>query len=738
LRWQSTDPLAPNRAFLVEIDTTKRFDSPWKQQKTVSANVLAQASFFLLPTDSTVYWWRTRLAQPTAVESAEWFVTSFAYIKNSGEGWGQLAFDQFADNNTTGLVLLAEGKSFAFQQNSASVFIRTFGSAFAAPSTDVSFKVNNTEYNLATQGQPCRNNTINLVAFQKTSLIPYAPLPLNFQDPRTCGREPQVINSFTLGELEQAGGSDLIEAISRTALSDSVVIFSIGNAAFDGWSTSVRAKLQEVGIGASELLVLQAGEPVVIFGRKGAPPGSARIFRATGGNPPTEELLVARTLTGRLTSGKMVSERIGPARAWQRFEVGTLASGSDDVSYTIYGVRSDGTELKVAEAITTNQELTFLDAALFPYLRVEYAVRDEVDLSPAPLQRWVVLYESVAEGILLFRGNSGTVDIPEGKPWTTPRYAFVNISAKDFTDSLTVAASLVTTASAKADVKYFNIKPPKAGDSTSFFASFDTRAKAGANDLLIRVTAPAGKEVYTDNNAVDLLSYLQVVRDNTAPLLDVTFDGRYLENNDFVSASPRIVMVLKDDNPFIFKTDTVGITLAMKSPCGSASCPFVPVYFSRDDIKWSEASATADFRVVFNPTLAAGTYTFRVEATDASGNLSGSIPYEVNFRVAEGGGVEILAPFPNPTEGNINFSFVVKDASPPVAVLLQVYAYGGKLIRSFGTPDFGQLRTGRNQLQWQANDSQGIPLREGLYLYRLQVVTNQGTTQRVGKFTVAR
>ena len=89
-----------------------------------------------------------------------------------------------------------------------------------------------------------------------------------------------MINSFTLAEIETGLGDDLIAAISNIKQSDSVVLFSIGDASYSAWSTDLKNKLAELGIGFSQVSSLQEGEPLVIFGKKNATVGTAKIFRA--------------------------------------------------------------------------------------------------------------------------------------------------------------------------------------------------------------------------------------------------------------------------------------------------------------------------------------------------------------------------------------------------------------------------------------------------------------------------
>ena len=310
---QCTDLLSDARGFQIEMDTVDTFTSPYMSHRVISGKVLAQIQVNLLAKDSLVYYWRTKLDQPKPEESTDWVVSSFTFINNSPEGWAQKQFAQLFENDFSGLVRDAGSQRLKFIETSAQLFIKTFGANNPALNTDVSVKINNAEYNLATQGQPCRSNTINIVAFNKTSLVPYAGLPFSFQDIRTCGREPQVINSFTLAEMETGLGDDFPALVDAIQTSDSVLIFSIGDAGYNSWSSGLKAKLHELGILETQIAGLQNGDPVVMLGRKGAPAGTAKIFSATNAPANTQVLQVLENITGRYTSGNMTSVLIGPA-----------------------------------------------------------------------------------------------------------------------------------------------------------------------------------------------------------------------------------------------------------------------------------------------------------------------------------------------------------------------------------------------------------------------------------------
>ncbi len=315
LSFQTTDLLSDERQFLVEVDTINTFDSPYRQAYTVSGKVLARQAIDLLPADTVAYYWRTKLAQPMAEESQEWVQSSFTYIENGPEGWAQVHFPQYLGDALEGLVADAGSRRFSFQSSVTPVSVTTFGSTYPAQATDASIKIDNQEYNLVTQGFVCRGNTINLIAFDRRSTVPYIGVPFKWYNRggRSCGREPWVINSFAWNELVTGNGDDLIAYVDNIAAGDSVLLFSLGNALFFYWPAAAKAKLGEFGISTTQLSALVDGEPVVIFGRKGLAPGTATIYRASGSPATGQALTVNRTITGRYSSGTVDSGLIGPA-----------------------------------------------------------------------------------------------------------------------------------------------------------------------------------------------------------------------------------------------------------------------------------------------------------------------------------------------------------------------------------------------------------------------------------------
>ena len=736
--FQDTDLLSAKRDFQIEIDTVNSFDSPYLRKQKISGIVLAKISLMLLSKDSLVYFWRTKFDKSKEGESKDWATTSFTYIKDSPQGWAQFQGVQLSENKLTELTH-DPVKGLAFTEVTSEVFVRTFGSSNPASFTSVSVKINNAEYNLGTQSQPCRNNTINLIAFNKTTTVPYPGIPFNFQDPRTCGREPQLINSFTRSEIETGLGDDLLTYVNNIGVSDSVVIFSIGDPGSSLWSANVQNKLGEFGIAPNDITSLQQGEPLIIFGRKGASPGTAKIFKTTITPEKEQEIQVTKSITGRAVSGKINSVLIGPAQSWNKLITKvSKVEPSDMYNFTIIGVKPDGTESLLQDNINQSYGLSSIDAVIYPYLKIQLTTKDELNLTPVQLKNWLVLYEPVAEGILLHKSGQERKTVQEGAPWSD-QFKFVNITDKDFLSSLPVDVEVFNKTKLQKDIQKIVIKGPARHDSTIFTIMVNTKSKVGLNDLTVFVNRKIVTEQYYDNNGIALSDYINVIPDDTRPSLDVSIDGRYLRNLDYVSANPFILVQLKDENPFMFKTDTIGVNIFLRSPCEAKDCNFVRINLSSSEVKWFPAAATSDFRVEFKPqALIDGEYTLRVEASDATGNASSKEPYQVMFMVKNETTLALTAAFPNPSAGDFFFQFQLTGNILPDYFSLQVFTTDGRLVQEFIQDDIVDFNLGLNELIWQARDTSGNTLPNGMYIYRMTINVNDKEIKQQGKLVLSR
>jgi hypothetical protein len=416
----------------------------------------------------------------------------------------------------------------------------------------------------------------------------------------------------------------------------------------------------------------------------------------------------------------------------------TEAGAHDQYGVDVTGIDMAGRETVLKNQVTGAVSLSDIDAKDFVYLKLTLNTTDVIDLTPVQLRTWFVTYTPMAEGMLTYKGTRATEVVQEGQSWKS-NYGFTNISPRTFSDSLRVQVDIYSSDKHTSARQVFRIKPPAPGDTTQFTIQANTVGKAGLNDIGVFVNPRILPEPYYDNNVLSLYGHLQVNADRSAPLLNVTIDGRHVINGDVVSASPRIEATVIDHNPFMLKTDTVGINLFLRYPCTTGICSYKRINFSNPNVVWKPATSTTEFKITFNPqSLLAGEYALKANAVDGSGNSSGSLPYEVAFVITDAVGFSLQSVYPNPSSDVFNFSLELSGPDAPQDFQLQVYSPTGNLIRNFGNEVLSILHIGTNELSMQATDAQGTPLSAGIYLFRMNATLKGRQIMKTGRLMVVR
>ncbi|MDX1903909.1 MAG: transporter, partial [Thermonemataceae bacterium] len=449
-------------------------------------------------------------------------------------------------------------------------------------------------------------------------------------------------------------------------------------------------------------------------------------------NPLSETIEMDYNLGGGYTKGTITSTLIGPATAWGTLYKKILPSettASPDIwRLSVIGETSSGQQVVLNNNVpqsTYAYALNGIDATTYPYLRLQLYTQDSVNFTPTQLKRWQVLYDGVPEGFM----NTEKIGLDkykvspkqEGESFTL-NFAFENISDKDFSkDSLWVEATLLNKTSGQQEVNRFKIKAPKKKETTIFTYEVATTKKVGSNVLRVYVNPKDVLEQYYDNNILEIP--FEVQKDNKNPILDVTFDGARILDGDIVSANPLINIRLRDDNPFLQKTDTLGLDIRLKKPC--EDCQFEKIAMSSPDIRWKSENRNID--IEFSPkNLTDGIYTLQVNGEDARGNRAGVEPYKISFEVITESTVTNVLPYPNPFSGSTRFVFTLTGSEVPQEMKIQILTVSGKVVREITQDELGPIRVGNNisQYAWAGTDEFGDRLANGVYLYRVIMKLN--------------
>ena len=644
-------------------------------------------------------------------------------------------------NQTEGLVKDEELRRLKFSESVTPVSVKTFGSNHPAPFTDVSVKISNSEYNLYRQGFYCRDNSLNLIAFDRKSTVPYIGVQFQWYNRagRACGREPWVINNYVPSQMVTGNGDDIIQYVDNIEEGDSVLLYSMGDAGYSAWPMAAKIKFGEFGISVAQIDALQDGEPVIIFGRKGAASGTATIFRTSGSPKDLQELSIDKTITGGYSSGYMNSGLIGPAIQWDSLITRPLEiEAIDQVSFDVIGVKLNGDKQILLDDVIGDQDLSAVSASEFPYLMVVFNSGDDVNLTSPQLNKWIVIFTPAPEGLLIYNGVQAQESIQEGLTWQGA-YGFINVSDKTFTDSLTVQYEVFNQTTRTAQLELLKIKAPVPGDTTSFSVQVSTTGRGGLNDVEVFVNPRLKPEQYYDNNLLLLSEHLNVQVDGLNPVLDVLIDGRHIENGDFVSPNPLIQATVWDENKYILKTDTAGIRIFLTYPCDLDECEPERILLSDGQISWKSATDTSAFKINFSPVnLADGKYTLRIEAADARGSRYSAEPYEISFIVQRETTVTVSDPYPNPFSTEIYFKIILSGDELPEQFDLQMMNVNGQQVNHVTGQQLPPFHIGTNELAWNGTDSNGNFMPSGIYIYKLNILVKGEQINRIGKLVLLR
>jgi len=750
---QTADLLSGRRNFEMELDSVPTFNSPYKKQITGEIKVVSVQNVQLEETDvlpdSTGIYWRSRFVNPEAEEDTSWVESRFTVIKNHPDGFTILDPHQFADTEITGMQFSETAFSWAFPENNTPISIRTFGASnpgtaakeYSVVAGTLELFLENTNFNV------CRNNTLNVVVFDKQSTSPYAPISgwQVFNNANTCGLNPKRIHNFTDVEIYNPtvvnGGvrrlSQLLDAIQE---GDFVAFFNMGMVQYSRWDAEVKEKLKNFGIQTSTLNSLVDGQPVIFFGRKGSAEGTATELKSNGTTTPLadQELVLSDVVEGRFSNGSVTSGRIGPAKSWgslyQKVDLG-VAQTTANFSMDVYGIGANGDKDLIYSGITDPfLDLSQESAQSYPYMQIEFKTSDENTLVPAQLKKWLLTFDQVPEGILLTSEPAARSGQPvskfEGQELEIP-FSFYNVSPVGFSDSLTVNFQLFAKLTNSTHSSQLKLPPLLAGDSIQFVFNANTIGKEGLSDLRTTVAATE-TEISMNNNRLSFPDFVDVNADDVNPLLDVTFDGLYILDGDIVSPDPIVRMRLVDNNEYLFKQDTIGIEVSLKVDC--EECNYERAPFSGGKITWAPNTEKKEFNMEYRPgPLEDGIYTMRVIASDASGNQAGTAPYEISFEVINESAITNFYPYPNPFSSNTRFVFTLTGGEVPDQFKIQIMSVSGRIVREITQDEIGPLRIGNNitTYAWDGTDEFGDQLANGVYLYRVLIRSNgQAMEQR--------
>ena len=764
------DPFAPTYQYVFEIDTTDLFNSPFKKHQLITSaggvvealpydwiNSNSLAADPITFSDSTVYFWRC--SPDSTIKS--WQESSFQYIPEKW-GWGQSHFFQFKNDAYTNIAYNRPNRSFDFESSIASLSCNTHVSFVSGGEWQ------GTSWSLfgATQdygGWLWPSIIIGVVdqcSLESWCANDYCVGQFN-GNPATCpgvsnmGRN-RCTNFFIWHNNNPAQLDSLANFLDNVVPDSNYIVaytyipnnYTSPMGLYDAWPPELFTAFQNLG--ATNMNPGQPDDGFIFFAKKGDLSSAQEVHTADtiagGASLPTQLISFETIIVGCNTTGNITAEIAGPSKNWNTLywqQHATEPSSTDTSRLRLYGINTQGVETLLIDTLMTNNDSiadlnNLVDATLYPFARLELETKDTVTITPANVDRWQLIYDPVPEcAINPKKGFYYSVPENSIQEGDSVKYAVAieNVSAFDM-DSLLVHYWVEDANHAKNYVSYARQDSLKSGEIKIDTVSVSSKGYLGDNSIWVTANPKIdGKqqdqfEQFYFNNFTQ--KTFSVTKDITNPILDVTFDGIHILDEDIVSPTPLISITLDDENEFLLLNqdiDTSAFRIQLIRPNSNTS---EQLFFSNTGesgyLMWEPAIDEKNlFKIEYNPTFTEdGIYTLLVQARDKSNNHSGDFAYEISFEVITASTITHLFNYPNPFSTKTHFVFTLTGSETPDEMLIQIMTVTGKVVREISMDEIGPLHIGKNKTDffWDGRDQFGDQLANGVYLYRAIVKIN--------------
>lgn len=767
------NPLSAVRNYRFEIDTSSKFNSPSKLYQIVSSGggvVLADAADWLLASnsapnplvfpDSMVYFWRV---SPDSTVYY-WLESSFQYI-NDLEGWGQAHFDQFEGNYRQTLNYDTINKGWTWSPNIRRLDCSVYGNADVWPEfSGTNWMLDNDLQDYSGCGSFYHDihvgviDPINLEAWGSYNCVPGSgscgSCTMANSDHRygnqndscgTCRNRVEKYFIFRTDDPTVGYQRDSLVSMVNNKIPDGhyILIYSWLYADYSYWTPQMFAMMSSLG--ADSIYAGRPNEPFIVLARKGDP----SFTKVITGDSIDAFISLSDTLFGFDYIGSMTSEKAGPASKWQSlyWQQKSIENpvSTDTARISVIGVTASGVEQLLVDTIFTQLDSIIdlnplVDASLYPYVKLKGWFMDTAFFTPAQTKRWQLVYTPVPEAAV--NGNQGFYfsaiadSLDEGQDLSFA-IAIENISEYHM-DSLLVYYWVEDENRVKNYIPYARQDSLLAAEILFDTITISTKGYPGLNSLWLEVNPDPSMvtnyiydqiEQYHFNNFAQIPFFVN--RDITNPILDVTFDGIHILNGDIVSPDPEIFITLNDENPWLVMDsdeDTASFAVYLTDPAGNQD----RVYFyenGNQQLIYTPSTGPQDkFKIEYKPqSLADGKYNLLIQASDKTGNISGTSgfsndkTYTIDFEVVNASTITEIMNYPNPFTTKTHFVFTLTGSELPEYMKIQVMTITGKVVKEITMDELGTLRIGRNitDYYWDGTDEFGDRLANGVYLYRV-------------------
>jgi hypothetical protein len=207
--------------------------------------------------------------------------------------------------------------------------------------------------------------------------------------------------------------------------------------------------------------------------------------------------------------------------------------------------------------------------------------------------------------------------------------------------------------------------------------------------------------------------------DVTGPVMQGWLENFQFKNGQTVSETPLLLLKLTDSSGINITGDKTGHEISATLDGDTRNRLILNDWFRPD--KDSYQQGTVSFRL---PVLKEGKHELRIKSWD-NGNNSGDLM--LNFQVRKDQQLlEEIMNFPNPLSTGTRFCITHKRPGERLQAYVHIFTPHGQLIKSLSRTINTPLARSC-EIQWDGLDAQGRKLKQGIYIYKVEIQYADGT-----------
>lgn len=468
-----------------------------------------------------------------------------------------------------------------------------------------------------------------------------------------------------------------------------------------------------------------------MVGRKGMKPGEA----LENMNPKGDSATIQTNFEFLRYKGEMVTIPFGPSVFWKNISI--KSNSKEDttdfkINYELHGKNLSITNLISSGPLkSNNHEIFFEDSLRKKYKEILlkliflnktfrenpqlYSINFEFQPNP---ELAIIRSQSIIDDSLRGRGEKTLLHV-----------SLENLSSRsDANDVYIQVDNYSNTGISEILKKHVEVIQKNSGIIEDY--TIENENLSLINNFNISVNKSfIDKELYSYNNKFEIPYY--VYEDDIKPNVNVTFDGKFIQNGDYVTQKPLIEINVSDNSPFSFK-DTNKIEVFINGAyITPKNVDYYNFYSYNNSTNLKCRLQIIPSKLEFGDGKINPANNIRVIAKDFYGN-SDTLLYRVN--VSKNNFLEESQLYPNPANNVITFKYNFSSRNHSAKTHLKLFNLTGQLVKS----ELWYSIFGENEHKIDLYNHNGELLSIGIYFYEIQIESDIWTEPIRGFFNITR